>query len=144
MHIFIAGASGAVGRTLVTALRDHGHAVTGTIRSPAKADGLRALGAEPVVMDGLDPGAVRRAVLAAAPDVIVHQMTSLAGADLRRFDRSFAVTNRLRTEGTEHLLAAAREAGVGRVVAQSYAGWPAARTGRPVKAEGDPFVERRR
>ena len=139
MHIFIAGAGGAVGRSLVPLLISHGHAVTATTRSPEKAAALRGLGAEPVVLDGLDRPAVLEAVAAARPDAIVHQMTALAGTDLRRFERSFATTNRLRTEGTDHLLEAARAAGVERFVAQSYAGWPAARTGGPVKTEDDPL-----
>ena len=140
MNIFIAGAAGAVGRTLIPTLIADGHTVTGTTRSAAKADELRALGAAPAVMDGLDRESVMRAVTAAAPDAIVHQMTALAGdIDFRNIDRSFAVTNRLRTEGTEHLLAAAEVAGVGRFVAQSFAGWPAARTGGPIKTEADPL-----
>jgi nucleoside-diphosphate-sugar epimerase len=140
MHIFLAGATGAVGRSLVPLLTSHGHTVTGTTRSALKADSLRALGADPVVLDGLDRGAVLDAVAAAAPDAILHQMTALAGlSDLRRFERAFAATNRLRTEGTEHLLAAAAANGVERVIVQSYAGWPYARTGGPVKAEDDPL-----
>jgi nucleoside-diphosphate-sugar epimerase len=140
MHIFIAGASGAVGRSLIPLLTSNGHTVTGTTRSAAKADALRALGAEPVVLDGLDRAAVLAAVAAAQPDAIVHQMTALAGLnDMRRFERAFAQTNRLRTAGTDHLLEAARAGGVERVVAQSYAGWPFARTGGPVKAEEDPL-----
>jgi 2-alkyl-3-oxoalkanoate reductase len=139
MHIFLAGATGAVGQTLIPALLDHGHTVTGTTRSAGKADALRRLGARPVVMDGLDRAAVLGAGAGAEPDVIVHQMTALAGADVRNFDRAFATTNRLRTEGTEHLLAAARDVGVPRVVAQSFAGWPFARSGAPVKTEADPL-----
>jgi nucleoside-diphosphate-sugar epimerase len=140
MHVFIAGAAGAVGRTLIPTLVAGGHTVTGTTRSATKAEELRALGARAAVMDGLDRASVMGAVAEAAPDAIVHQMTALAGdLDLRNPDRAFAVTNRLRTEGTEHLLAAAREAGVERVVAQSYAGWPYARTGGPVKTEADPL-----
>jgi 2-alkyl-3-oxoalkanoate reductase len=139
MHILLAGATGAVGRTLIPTLREHGHTVSGTTRSAAKWEALRALGADPILMDGLDGASVLAAVRTVEPDVIVHQMTALTGTDLRHFDRSFAVTNRLRTEGTEHLLAAAAETGVSRVVAQSYAGWPYARTGGPVKSEDDPF-----
>jgi nucleoside-diphosphate-sugar epimerase len=143
MHIFLAGAGGAIGRSLIPLLSSHGHTVTGTTRSPDKAEALRALGAEPVVLDGLDRGAVLDAVAAAAPDAIVNQMTALAGlTDLRRFERAFAMTTRLRTEGTEHLLAAARATGVERVIAQSYAGWPYARTGGPVKTEADPLDPR--
>ncbi len=140
MNIFIAGAAGAVGRTLIPTLIADGHTVTGTTRSAAKADELRALGAAPAVMDGLDRESVMRAVTAAAPDAIVHQMTALSGdLDFRNIDRTFAVTNRLRTEGTEHLLAAAEVAGVGRFVAQSFAGWPSMRTGGPIKTEADPL-----
>ena len=140
MNIFIAGAGGAVGRALIPLLVRNGHTVTGTTRTPAKAAALRELGAEPVIVDGLDRAAVLDAVAAAGPEAIVHQMTALAGlTDLRRFERAFAMTNRLRTEGTEHLLAAARATGVERVVAQSYAGWPYARTGGPVKTEDDPL-----
>jgi nucleoside-diphosphate-sugar epimerase len=140
MNIFLAGATGAVGRSLLPLLRDRGHSVTGTTRSPEKAAALRALGAEPVVLDGLDRAAVLEAVAAARPDAIISQMTALSGlSDLRKFERAFAVTNRLRTEGTEHLLAAAWETGVERLIVQSYAGWPYARTGGPVKTEDDPL-----
>jgi 2-alkyl-3-oxoalkanoate reductase len=140
MHVFLAGATGAVGQALVPALLARGHTVTGTTRSAARADRLRALGAEPVVLDGLDRDAVLAAVGAARPDAVVHQMTALAGlSDLRRFARSFAATNALRTAGTDHLLEAARRAGVDRVVAQSFAGWPYARVGSPVKQESDPL-----
>jgi 2-alkyl-3-oxoalkanoate reductase len=140
MHIFLAGATGAVGRSLVPLLINHGHTVTGTTRSPRKADDLRALGAEPVVLDGLDRRAVLEAVAAARPEAIVNQMTALSGlSDLRKFERDFALTNRLRTEGTQHLLDAAGETGVERVIVQSYAGWPYARTGGPVKTEADPL-----
>src|SRR5215204_2395236 len=100
MRIFIAGAGGAAGSRLVPHLTERGHEVIGTTRTPAKADALRALGAEPVIVDGLDRDAVVRAVVEARPDAIVHQMTALTGADFRNFDRSFALTNRLRTEGT--------------------------------------------
>jgi nucleoside-diphosphate-sugar epimerase len=140
MKIFLAGATGAVGQALVPLLTSHGHTVTGTTRSPSKVDMLRELGAEPVVVDGLDRDGIRAAVAAARPDAIVHEMTALGGdLDLRHFARSFAATNRLRTEGTDHLLEAARDTGVERFVAQSYAGWPAARVGGPVKTEDDPL-----
>jgi nucleoside-diphosphate-sugar epimerase len=140
MKIFLAGATGAIGQALVPLLTSHGHTVTGTTRTPAKAELLRALGAEPAVVDGLDRDGVRAAVAAARPDAIIHQMTALGGdLDLRRFARSFAPTNRLRTQGTDHLLEAARESGVGRFVAQSYAAWPYARVGGPVKTEDDPL-----
>jgi nucleoside-diphosphate-sugar epimerase len=141
MQVFIAGAAGAVGRSLIPLLIEHGHVVTGTTRSAARAGELEALGARPVVVDGLDRDAVTRAVREAAPDAIVHQMTALRGLKPRKPDRTFAMTNRLRTEGTDHLLAAARAAGVERVVAQSFAGWPYAMTGGPVKTEDDPLQE---
>jgi 2-alkyl-3-oxoalkanoate reductase len=140
MRVFVAGATGAVGRRLIPQLVDAGHRVTATSRSGAKARDLRALGAQPAVVDGLDANAVARSVADAQPDAIVHQMTALAGkADLRRFDRWFATTNELRTRGTDILLDAARQAGVKRVVAQSYTGWTNPTTGGPVKVEGDGF-----
>ena len=140
MRIFIAGATGALGGRLVPKLVAEGHQVTGMTRSPAKAEMLRALGARPAVADALDAGAVRRAVGEASPEVVVHQLTALSGElDLRHIDRTMAATNRLRTAGTDHLLDAAREAGARRFVAQSYAGWPFARTGGPVKDESDPL-----
>jgi len=140
MHGFVAGATGAVGRPLIARLVAAGHEVTATTRTPARAEQLTALGARPVVADGLDSAAMTKAVLDAQPDAIAHQMTALAGKpDLRRFDRWFATTNRLRTEGTDILLAAAGEAGVRRFVAQGYTGWTNPRTGGPVKDEGAPL-----
>jgi nucleoside-diphosphate-sugar epimerase len=139
MRVFVTGATGAIGRHLVPGLVAAGHQVTATTRTPGKAGQLRQAGAEPVVLDGLDRGAVIAAVAAAAPEVIVHQMTALAGArSLRNPDKAFAVTNELRTRGTDNLLAAAAEAGVRRVIAQGYAGpGPDKRPG-PVKTEEDP------
>jgi nucleoside-diphosphate-sugar epimerase len=143
MRVFVAGAAGAIGRRLVPELIAHGHRVIATTRSAGKLELLRGLGAEAVVMDGLDGAAVGEAVARAAPDVIVHQMTSLAArADLRHFDRWFSVTNALRTQGTQHLLAAARATGVRRFVAQSYTGWNNSRSGGSVKNEEDPFDAR--
>jgi nucleoside-diphosphate-sugar epimerase len=140
MRVFVAGASGAVGARLVPQLIERGHEVIGTSRTPEKAERLRAAGAEPVVLDVLDRDAVREAVLQARPDGIIHEATALAGlSDMKHFDRTFALTNRLRTEGTDALLAAAWEAGVRLFVAQSYAGWPYAREGGPVKTEEDPL-----
>ncbi|HEU4658366.1 MAG TPA: NAD(P)-dependent oxidoreductase [Capillimicrobium sp.] len=140
MRVFVAGGTGAIGRPLVAQLVARGHDVVATTRSAAKAGELRALGADAVVVDGLDAAAVREAVVSAAPDAIVHQMTALSGTpDLRRFDRWFAATNALRTRGTRNLLDAAQAAGVRRFVAQSYTGWPNARTGGPVKTEDDPL-----
>jgi 2-alkyl-3-oxoalkanoate reductase len=138
MRVFVAGASGVIGTRLIPRLTDLGHEVVGTFRSPASAERVRALGAEPVTLDVLDARAVREAVLQAAPDAIVHQATALADVRFsRRLDRSFAQTNRLRTEGTDALLDAAREAGVQRFVAQSYASLRYAREGGPVKTEDD-------
>jgi nucleoside-diphosphate-sugar epimerase len=138
LRIFLAGATGTLGRRLVPQLVARGHHVTGTTRS--RADELRALGAEPVVVDPLDAAAVRDAVARAEPDVVVHQLTALAGLGMaRNFDKTFAMTNRLRTEGTDHLIAAARAAGARRLVWQSYAGWPYAREGGPLKTEDDPL-----
>ena len=140
MRILVAGATGAVGRQLVPVLVLAGHAVIGTTRTPAKAEAVRQMGAEPVIVDGLDAEAVRAAVIAKQPEVIVHQMTDLADVtDLRHFDRAFAVTNQLRTSGTDVLLAAAREVGVRRFVAQSFCGWTYGRRGAPVKTEADPL-----
>jgi nucleoside-diphosphate-sugar epimerase len=143
MRVFVTGATGALGRHLVPGLVAAGHQVTATTRSAAKTGPLRAVGAEPVVLDGLDTDAVIAAVRAASPEVIVHQMTALADLrSLRNFDRVFAATNELRTKGTDNLLAAAAAAGTRRMVAQSYTGWPNERTGGPVKAENDPFDPR--
>lgn len=140
MRIFVAGASGAIGGRLVPLLVASGHQVTAATRSKGKGNALRAIGAEPVVMDGLDREAVMKAVGDARPDAIVHQMTSLASMrSLKNFDEQFAATNRLRTEGTEHLLAAAVEVGARRFVAQSYAGWPTIREGGRIKNEDDPL-----
>ncbi|MET0675501.1 MAG: NAD-dependent epimerase/dehydratase family protein [Bradyrhizobium sp.] len=138
MKIFVAGATGAVGRPLVAAAIAAGHSVTGLTRTAAKADLLRRMGAEPAIANGLAAAAIQAAVASATPDVVIHQMTDLAGAsDLRHFDRTFAASNRLRTEGLDLLLAAAREAGARRFIAQSYCGWPYARTGGAVKTEAD-------
>ena len=140
MRVFVAGATGAVGRRLVPILVRVGHSVTGLTHTPSKADSLRELGADPVVADALDERAIRAAVGASQPDVIVHELTDLKGApDLRNFDRAFANSNRLRTAGTDHLLAAARDCGVRRMVTQSYCGWPYARVGGHVKSEEDPL-----
>jgi nucleoside-diphosphate-sugar epimerase len=140
MRILVAGATGAVGRHLLPRLVATGHQVVGTTRTEAKAPLIRQLGGEALVADGLDAGAIQSAVQSARPDAIVHEMMDLkAPSDLRHFDRAFAVSNRLRTEGTDHLLAAARAAGVKRFVAQSFCGWPYARTGGTVKSEEDPL-----
>ena len=140
MIIFIAGATGAVGGRLVPMLLEQGHEVVATTRTPEKAAALRELGAMPVVVDALDRDAVFGAVTGAEPDVIVHQMTALSGdPDMKHFDRMFAQTNRLRTEGTRNLLDAGAQAGVRRFIAQSFTGWPFAREGGPVKGEDAPL-----
>jgi 2-alkyl-3-oxoalkanoate reductase len=140
MRVFVAGASGAIGTRLVPQLIDRGHEVIGTFHSPTSAERVRALGAQPVALDLLDARAVREAVLAAAPDAIVHEATALADVKFsRNFDRTFAATNRLRTEGTDNLLAAARAAGVKRFVAQSFASARYVRDGAAVKTEADPL-----
>jgi 2-alkyl-3-oxoalkanoate reductase len=140
MRVFLAGASGAIGAPLVTQLVQRGHEVTGTCRSPASAERLMALGATPAVLDLLDPPAVGAAVAAARPDAIVHQATALGGARFgRSLDRTFAATNRLRTAGTDALLAAAEATGVRHLVAQSFAPYRYARVGGPVKTEDDPL-----
>ena len=138
MRVFVAGATGAIGTRLVPQLVERGHEVIGSSRSPEKAEHIRDLGAEGVALDLLDRAAVRRVVLEAAPDAIVHQATALADLSFtRNFDRTFAETNRLRTEGTDALLAAAREEGVNRFVAQSFASYRTAREGAWVKTEDD-------
>ena len=138
MRILVAGATGAIGLNLVPQLVASGHAVVGTTRTAAKADIIRRMGAEAVIADGLDAPSIRAAVLAAKPDVVIDEMTDLAAVtDLRHFDRAFAPTNRLRTEGTDFLLAAAREAGVKRFIAQSFCGWTYGRGGEAIKTEAD-------
>jgi len=139
MRVFVTGATGALGRYLVPGLVAAGHEVTATTRTPGKTAQLREAGAEPAVVDGLDRDAVIAAVRAAAPQVIVHEMTALAGMrSLRNPDRQFAVTNELRTRGTDNLLAAAALAGTGRVIAQGYAGPGPDRRSGPLKTEEDP------
>jgi nucleoside-diphosphate-sugar epimerase len=140
MRIIVAGASGAVGKQLVPKLMERGHQVGGMVRSATGAATAAALGAEPLVVDALDAAAVRAALRTFRPEAVIHQLTALPAAiDLRDFDRVFAPTNRLRIEGTDNLIAAARESGARRFVAQSYCGWPYARTGGPVKDEDDPL-----
>lgn len=138
MKVFVAGANGAIGKQLLPQLVAAGYQVTAMSRSQRHAELLRSLGAEPVIADALDPAAVMRAAQSAQPEVIIHELTALTGMkDFKHFDREFALTNRLRTEGTDHLLAAARAVGVRRFIAQSYGNWNYARTGGMVKAEDD-------
>jgi nucleoside-diphosphate-sugar epimerase len=139
MRVFVAGATGAIGKQLVPRLVAAGHEVHGMTRSESKQGMLFELGAAPVVADALDPDQVAEAVARARPDVIVHQLTAIGSVDPRHFDRDFALTNRLRTEGTDHLLSAGQAMGVRRFVAQSYGAWWYARTGGPVKTEEDPL-----
>jgi 2-alkyl-3-oxoalkanoate reductase len=140
MRVLVVGASGAIGTRLVPQLIGQGHEVIGTFRSAGNAERVRALGAEPVALDLLDAGATRQAVLQTRPEAIIHQATALANMRFsRNLDRGFATTNRLRTEGTDALLAAAAEAGVRRFVAQSFAQYRYAREGGPVKTEDDPL-----
>jgi nucleoside-diphosphate-sugar epimerase len=140
MRVFLAGATGAIGSRLLPMLTDAGHEVVGSTRDESRAERIRAAGGVPVVMDGLDRDSVLAAVADAKPDVVVHQLTALAGdPDMKHFDRYFATTNELRTRGTDYLLEAAREAGARRFLAQSYVGWNNERTGSPVKDESDPL-----
>jgi nucleoside-diphosphate-sugar epimerase len=144
MRVFVAGGTGAVGQRLVPQLMARGHQVTATTTGPGKLGLLEQLGADGVVMDGLDAESVAEAVAEARPDAIVHEMTGLSAAhagkiDTKHFDRWFATTNRLRIEGTDHLLAAAEASGVSHVVAQSYSSWNGIREGGWVKTEEDPL-----
>jgi nucleoside-diphosphate-sugar epimerase len=140
MMVFVAGATGALGKQLVPMLVEQGHEVTAMTRSPAKQDLIRELGARSVVADALDPEAVAQAVAGAEPEVVIHQLTAIdTGSLSRSVDKTMAATNRLRTEGIDHLLTAARAVGARRFIAQSFAGWPFERTGGPVKSEDDPL-----
>jgi nucleoside-diphosphate-sugar epimerase len=140
MKVLLAGATGALGKQLVPRLVADGHEVVGITRTESKLAMLSELGARGVVADVLDPDQVARVVAETEPEVVIHQLTALnKPLDLRHFDRGFAETNRLRTEATDHLLAAGRAVGVKRFIAQSFTGWPFARTGGPVKTEADPL-----
>ena len=144
MRVFVAGGTGVLGQRLVPQLTARGHHVTATTTTPSKVSLLERMGARPAVMDGLDQTSVREAVAAAEPDVIVHQMTGISTAhtgkpDLKHFDRWFGPTSRLRTEGTDHLLAAAEAVGVPHFVAQGYANWNGIRDGGWIKTEDDPL-----
>jgi nucleoside-diphosphate-sugar epimerase len=141
MKVFVAGATGALGKQLVPMLVERGHEVTGMTRTPAKEELIRSMGARPAVADAFDPEAVAQAVAQAEPEAVVHELTDLTGTFARNIDKSFATTNRLRTEGLDHLLAAAKAAGARRFVAQSFAGWPSEPAGGPVKTEDDPLQQ---
>ena len=143
MRVFVAGATGTIGRYLVPGLITAGHEVTGSTRSALKANQLKTQGATPVIVDGLDREAVLKAVTAAQPEVIIHQMTALTSLrSLRNFDKSFAVTNELRSTGTDYLLEAAKQAGARRFIAQSFIGWNNVMTGDLIKTEDDPLTTR--
>jgi len=140
MRVFVAGATGVIGQYLVPGLITAGHEVTASTRSPLKASQLKRQGATPVIVDGLDREAVLKAVAAAQPEVIIHQMTALTSMkSFRNLDRQFAVTNELRSTGTDYLLEAAQMAGTRRFIAQSFIGWNNARSGSAVKTEQDPL-----
>jgi nucleoside-diphosphate-sugar epimerase len=145
MKVFLAGATGVLGRALVPQLVARGHEVVGMTRSASKQDLVRGLGARPVVADALDPDAVAQVVASAEPEVIVHELTALSGPmsmrDARHPERfrGAIMTNRLRTEATDHLLAAGRAVGARRFVAQSFGAFRFARTGGPVQTEADPL-----
>src|SRR5215207_5397259 len=139
MRVFVAGATGAIGKQLVPRLVEAGHEIHGMTRSESKQAMLHELGAVPVVADALDPDQVAEAVGRARPEVIVHQLTALAGVDIRHPERGVAMTNRVRTEGTDHLLSAGQAVGVRRFVAQSIGMGLYARTGGPVRCEQDPL-----
>jgi nucleoside-diphosphate-sugar epimerase len=139
MKVFVAGATGAMGKQLVPRLLAADHEVVGMTRSESNAAALRELGAAAVVADALNAQQVAEAVAGAEPEVIVHQLTAIGSVNPRRFDSDFAMTNRLRSEGTDHLLSAARAVGARRFVAQSYAAWPYERSGGPVKDEQAPL-----
>jgi 2-alkyl-3-oxoalkanoate reductase len=141
MRVLVVGAGGVIGSRLVPLLAARGHQVTGTSRSPGRAGYLRSLGADPAVLDVLDAAAVRAVVAAARPDAVIYQATALTGVSMsRNMDRSFAPTSRLRTAGTDILLAAAAEAGVPRFIAQSFAPFRYAHSGGPVKDEDDALL----
>jgi nucleoside-diphosphate-sugar epimerase len=140
MKVFLAGATGVLGTRLVPLLARSGHQITATTRSAARTEALRRLGARPMIVDPLNRQAVFAAVMSARPEVVVHQLTALAKVrSLKRFDDEFAMTNRLRTEGLDHLLEAATMVGAARFVAQSFTGWPSIREGSWVKTEEDPL-----
>jgi 2-alkyl-3-oxoalkanoate reductase len=142
MNVFVAGATGAIGKQLLPMLVEDGHEVTGMTRTAAKAEAIRAIGAEPAVADALDPESVAQVVAQAEPDAVIHELTTIDTSALgRSIDKMFAQTNRLRTAGTDHLLTAAKAAGARRFIVQSFAGWPSERVGGPIKTEEDPLQE---
>jgi nucleoside-diphosphate-sugar epimerase len=139
MKVFVAGATGAIGKQLVPMLVAAGYEVTGMTRNESKRAALEEMGASAAVADALDADQVGDAVARAEPDAIIHELTAIEDPDIRNLDRSFTLTNRLRTEGTDNLLAAGRVVAVKRFIAQSFTSWPYARIGGPVKTEEDPL-----
>jgi 2-alkyl-3-oxoalkanoate reductase len=140
MKVFVAGGTGAIGKQLVPRLLAAGHDVVATTRSERGAGVVQQMGGLPAIVDGLDEQGILDAIARAEPEVVIHEMTALAGKpDMRRWDRWFHTTNELRTRGTDYLLRAASQAGARRLIAQSYTGWPNARKGAPVKTEEDPL-----
>jgi nucleoside-diphosphate-sugar epimerase len=140
MRVFVAGATGAIGSRLLPLLVSEGHRVVGSTRTPSHVASIQAAGAQAVVVDGLDAKGLAAAVLEAQPEVVIDEMTALRGAlDLKHFDRTFGPTNRLRTDGLDHLLVAATRAGASRIIVQSFCGWPYERRGDPVKSEEAPL-----
>jgi nucleoside-diphosphate-sugar epimerase len=140
MKVFVAGGTGAIGKQLIPQLVSAGHEVVATTRSHGRAEEVQRLGGEPAIADGLDEHAMVDAVRRAQPEVVIHEMTALAGkADLRHFDRMFATTNQLRTTGTDYLIRAAQQTGARRLIVQGYSGWPNIREGGAVKTEEDPL-----
>lgn len=140
MRIFLAGATGAIGRRLIPQLVSAGHTVIAATRSPGKAHELMQQGAEPAIVDVLDKDAIHKVVVSARPDVVIHELTALANVmSYRNFDSALAETNRLRTEGLDNLIAAAHASGATRFIAQSYAGWPTGGGGERVKSETAPL-----
>ncbi len=141
MKVFVAGSTGAIGKSLVPYLIDSGHEVVAQVRTPRKADDVKMMGATAALADPLDGDALTNAITDARPDVVIHQLTALANisGNFKKFDEEFALTNRFRTEVTDTMLAAARRAGARRFIAQSFCGWPFAREGGPVKTEDDPL-----
>jgi nucleoside-diphosphate-sugar epimerase len=140
MRVFVAGATGAIGRRLIYRLVQSGHVVAGMTRTENKAPLLRVLGADPIVVDAFDTDGVVKAIREFRPEVIVNELTAIPGRlNIRKFDEEFTLTNQLRMEGTDNLIAGAREVGVTRFISQSYAAWPYVRQGSMVKSEDDPF-----
>ncbi len=140
MRVFVAGSTGAVGKSLVPLLLESGHEVVALSRTSQKAKGLEALGAKVAVAEALDKDGLTAAIRRAEPEVLIHQLTALAGVgNFKKFDAECALTNRFRTEVTDTMLAAARMVGTRRFIAQSFCGWPFAREGGPVKTEEDPL-----